>query len=72
MSQKFILDDKEYEVDDVNDSMKAILASLQFSDMRIEELTNIQILLQRAKKGYVESLKTEILSGKAGFLFGEN
>lgn len=72
MAQKFILDDKEYEVDDVNDGMKTILASLQFSDMRIQELSNMKILLQKAKKGYVESLKTEIISRKAGFLFGEN
>ena len=71
MSQKIKLDDKEYDVDSLSDEAKVTLRLLQFSTSRIQELTNMQALLQRAKNSYADSLKKEILSNKAGFLFGE-
>ena len=72
MGQKIKLDDKEYDVENLSDQAKATLASLQFATTRMQELTNMQALLQRAKNSYVESLKKEILSNKAGFLFGDD
>ena len=72
MDQKFKLGDKEYDVSDLSESGKITLSALAFTIERIQELTNHQALLQRAKNSYGESLKKEMLSDKAGFLFGDN
>ena len=71
MGQKIKLDDKEYDVENLSDQAKATLASLQFATTRMQELTNMQALLQRAKNSYVDSLKKEMFSNKSGFLFDE-
>jgi hypothetical protein len=68
MGQKIRLDDNEYEVENLSDQAIATLATLQFATARLQELNSMQALLQRAKNSYVESLKREILSSKAGFL----
>ena len=72
MSQKFTLDNIEYDVDTLDQSAKTKLVSLNFVLNKIQELTNMQAVLQRAKNSYVDSLKKEMLSNKAGFLFGED
>ena len=72
MAQKIKLDDKEYEVESLSDEVRAKLNLIQFTTKREQELTNMQALLQRAKNSYIESLKQEILSKKAGFLFDED
>ena len=72
MDQKIKLGDKEYEVKDLNDKAKATLASLQFANLRVQELENLQILLKRAKNSYIESIKEEVLSSKAGLLIGDD
>ena len=72
MSQKFTLDNKEYDVDTLNQSAKTKLVSLNFVLNKIQELTSMQAVLQRAKNSYVDSLKKEMLSEKAGFLFSED
>ena len=71
MSKKFKLDDKEYEIDDLSDASKKTLLSLQFTSQRLQELNNMKALLQRAKNSYVDGLKKEMLSNKAGYLFDE-
>lgn len=71
MVRKFKLDDNEYDIDLLNDAGKIHLKALQFVTERVQELENNRALLQRAKKSYVDSLKQEMLSNKAGFLFGD-
>lgn len=66
------LDDTEYEVDDLSEAARAALASLQFADKRMLELNNMKSLLQRAKNSYIDSLKKEMLSNKAGLLLGDD
>ena len=68
MSQKFKLGDKEYDASDLSDTGKATLASLNFATQRLNELNNMQALLVRAKNSYVEGLKKEMISSKAGYL----
>ena len=46
MNQRIKLDDKEYEVDNLSDQGKAALASLQFTNKQINELSKMQIMLQ--------------------------
>ena len=72
MSATIKLDGKEYEVEKLSQEAQTILKSLQFADTRVSELTNMQAILQRAKNSYVDSLKKEMLTEKAGFLFGED
>ena len=72
MTKKFKLEDKEYEIDQLSEDGKLKLKALVFSVERIKELNNLQALLQRAKNSYVISLKKEMISDKAGFLFGDN
>jgi len=67
VSQIIKLDNEEYDVSKLSDSGKATLASLQFVSQRIQELNNMQALLVRAKNSYVQSLKQEMLSSKAGY-----
>jgi len=71
MAQKIKLDDAEYEVENLSDQAKAYIATLKFTDTRLNELTNMRALLQRAKNSYLDSLKKEMLSSKAGFLFDD-
>lgn len=72
MAQKIKLDEVEYDVDSLSEHGKATLASLQFANTRINELTNLRALLQRAKNSYMESLQREMLSSKSGFLFDDD
>ena len=75
MGQKFKLGDKEYDVENLenlSDQGKATLASLQFATTRVQELNNMQALLQRAKKSYIETIKMEMVASKAGLLLGDD
>lgn len=72
MGQKIKLDDKEYDCENLSDQGRATLVSLQFASEKMQELNNMQALLQRAKHSYIESLKQEMLSSKAGFLIEDN
>lgn len=67
MSQRIKLDNDEYDVSKLSDNGKATLASLQFVNQRIQELSNMQARLVRAKNSYAQSLKKEMLSSKAGY-----
>ena len=68
MANKIKLDENEYDVSDLTENAKATLASLQFATQRIQELSNMQALLLRAKNSYIEGLKREVISSKAGLL----
>ena len=72
MSQKIKLDNKDYDIENLSDQSKATLASLQFATKRMQELHNMHALLQRAKNSYLESIKQEMLSSKAGLIFGDD
>ena len=72
MGQKIKIDGAEYDVDELSDEARKHLIALQFAKSKIQELTNMQALLTRAKNSYMESIKKEILSEKAGFLLSED
>lgn len=71
MSQKFKIDDIEYELDDLSDAAQKAFKALQFVTTRQKELDNMRILLRRAKNSYVDGIKKEMISNKAGLLFDE-
>lgn len=68
MNETISINGKTYDIKNLTDDAKTKLFLLQYTDNQIQELTNMQALLQRAKKSYIEALKQEILSQKAGFL----
>ena len=72
MVDKVKIGEFEYNVAEMNDIAKAALNSYQFSNQRIEDLTRVQAMLQKAKNSYAEDLKKEMLSEKSGFLFGDD
>tara|TARA_B100000902_G_C26685637_1_gene609930 strand:+ start:328 stop:546 length:219 start_codon:yes stop_codon:yes gene_type:complete len=69
MSKKIKIDDKEVAIDDLSQGARQYLSSLEFSNLRVQELQNMQAILRRAKQSYIDSLKQEMLSKKSGFLF---
>ena len=69
---KLKLDDKEYDTENLSDHAMSVLSLMQFSNKRIQELSNMQAVLQRAKHSYIENLRKEMLSDKAGFMFNQD
>ena len=72
MVKKIMFDNTEYDYAKLSESAKVALTSLKFSENRISELSNIHAVLQRAKKSYIESLKKEMISDKAGFVLEDD
>lgn len=67
----FKLNEEEYSIADLSENARAQYESLVFVDTQLKELRNMQALLQRSKNSYLEDLKKEMLSSKAGFLLDE-
>jgi hypothetical protein len=72
MVDKIKLEDKEYSFDQLSEAGKTNFLFLNFVNERVRELNDHKALLQRARNSYVDSLKREMLSDKAGFLFEDN
>ncbi len=72
MVERIRLNDKEYDLNELSESSRSQIASLAFVDEKLNELNNMHALLQRAKNSYVESLKKEVISNKAGFLLEDD
>jgi hypothetical protein len=72
MNEKIKFEDKEYDAENFNEQAKAAILSLQFVTARIKELNNMQSILNRARASYIEAIKTEMLSVKAGIILGDN
>jgi hypothetical protein len=70
MGKKIKVNDVEYDVDSMSDNSRKTIATITFISNRIAELGNMRSVLQKAKNGYVDDLKKEILTNKAGVLFG--
>ena len=72
MSQIVKIDDKEYELDKLSDNARSTLNALKFVTGRLKELDNMRIFLRRAKNSYVDGIKKEMISNKAGLLFDDD
>ena len=67
--QKIKLDEKEYDVAKLSERARKITLELQTVTARIQESNNMIAILNKAKRAYIEGLKSEMLSAKAGFDF---
>ena len=72
MGKKIRVDDIDYDLDNLSDKAKASLIYLEFITTRLQELTNMKALLNRARYSYIASLKKEVISDKAGLLFDDD
>ena len=67
--QKIKFDDKEYDVAKLSEKARKLTVDLQNVTARIQETNNMIAILTKAKRAYIEGLKSEMLSAKAGFSF---
>jgi hypothetical protein len=67
--QKIKLDDREYDVANLSERARKLTVELQTVTALIQEANNMIAILTKAKRAYIEGLKSEMLSAKAGFDF---
>ena len=72
MGEKFELENKEYDLENISDTAKALVESLKFANSHIEEQVRLLENLKIVRKVFTENLKKEMLSNKAGLLFEDN
>ena len=71
MKQRFKFEDVEYSSDNLSEENIKQLMQLQFIQGKLRELQDNSALLNKAKNGYIEDLKNEIVSGKLGLDLGD-
>jgi len=69
MVQKIRIEDKEYDVDTLSTSGQQNLAAFQTLTSKIQESQNMLAILNKARTAYMNDLKQEMISSKAGFSF---
>jgi hypothetical protein len=69
MTGKVRIDGEDHDLSSLTEEAKAQLAMIQFGDAQIAELTNMQALLTRAKKSYIDGLEREIIKARTGVDF---
>lgn len=69
MSRKLRIDGQDYDLTALSDEARKTVALIRFADERIKELTNMQALLSRAKRSYVDGLEREIIKSRSGVDF---
>ena len=72
MAGKIELDGKEYDTDQLSEVGLRNLSLFSFVVAREYEIANNLALLKRARNSYIDSLKKEMISRKAGLLFDDN
>lgn len=68
MSKKIQIDGKDLEIESLSKKAKETLLSIQFAENKMMELKNLNAIFQRAKNSYVDSLKKEMITKKAGLM----
>jgi hypothetical protein len=63
------IDGEDYDLSSLTEEAKAQLDSIKFADAQIAELKNMQALLTRAKKSYIDGLEREIIKARTGVDF---
>lgn len=71
MDQRFKIDGREYEISSVSLEGKELVERLTFINVKLQELQNNIALLSKAKNGYIEDLKTEIIQERTGVDFSD-
>ncbi len=76
MSKTFKIEGHEYKLQDLSEAGQSMYASLVFVGTSLAQKKDEIALLTRAKNGYIEDLKTEVIEKKTGVdlgaLFGDD
>jgi len=57
---KIVIDETEYETEELETNAKAQAASIQFLDSHMQQLRNEISVFETAKRAYQQALKTEL------------
>jgi len=66
MNKKFKIDGLDYNLDDLSDKGHKILKQLSFINEKLQSLNSQKALLNRARNGYIQDIKIEIIEKKSG------
>ncbi len=69
MTRKVRIDGEDYDLASLSAEALSQFESIKFADAQIAELTNMQALLRRAKKSYIDGLEREIIKARTGVDF---
>jgi hypothetical protein len=69
MTGKVRIDGEDYDLASLSAEARSQLDSIKFADAQIAELKNMQALLTRAKKSYIDGLEREIIKARSGVDF---
>ena len=66
MSTKIKIDDTEYDLAELSSEKKSVVDKYIYASNRLEYLNKMIKHLERAKESYINNIKAEVLSNKAG------
>ena len=66
MKQSFLLDGVEYSTDGLSEEGSGFVKQLEFTHLRLQELSNQSALMTKAKNAYIADLKMEIVRERSG------
>ena len=69
MSEFVEIDEKKYRIEELSHDTRNLLFQLQSIEANLADRNNLIALLNKAKKAYIEDLKSEMLATKAGLDF---
>lgn len=69
MPKKIEIGGDQYDIEDLSDASKNLVALLQMTEAQILEKTNLMAVFNKAKKAYIAEMKSEMLAQKAGLDF---
>lgn len=70
MEERFRFEDQDYSLDEVSAKAKQLFRKIDEIQSVIKELTAKEAIIKRAKNGYIEDLKHEIVYSKSGVDLG--
>lgn len=66
MQDKIKIGDKEYDLTNMDEKSQQIFNQLVHVHRKLSELQNMKAILNRARNGYIEDIKYEIIKNKTG------
>lgn len=69
MSRRLRIDGVEFDPAQLSPEAKTQVRLIRFADEKLKELTNMQALLTRAKRSYIDGLEREIIKARSGVDF---
>lgn len=71
MVNKIIIDEQEYDINNLSDQGKTAVHSINFISERLKEMNGTLVIFKRAHNSYLKGIREEIIADKAGLLLNE-